>query len=106
MESVITTSAVHTAPKQRRRTKEEREMDELCAQPSMMPLAAFERLVREIVAERDSDLRVSREVVLQLRCASEAYLDDLMNLASRFAAHAGRQTMHVTDMQQAGLALK
>ena len=106
MEYLEPTSVTFKPQKQHRRTKDERIVDDLCALPSVMPLASFDRLVREIVAEQDPELRVSREVVEQLRCASEAKLGDVMNLASRFATHAGRQTMHAADMQEAAKALK
>ena len=99
-------TSAHVKPvKQRRRTKDERYVDDLCAQESIMPYAAFERLVREIIQNHNPELRVSREVVQQLRCASEAKLDEVMNLASKFAAHAGRQTMHTCDMRSATSAL-
>jgi len=61
----------------------------------------FQRLVREIATQFQSDLRWQSTAVLALQEASEAYLVGLFEDTNLCAIHAKRQTIMPSDMQLA-----
>ena len=63
--------------------------------------APFQRLVREILQDIDSDLRCQSTAVLALQEASEAYLIGLFEDTNLCAIHAKRVTIMPKDIQLA-----
>lgn len=63
--------------------------------------APFQRLVREILQEIDSDLRYQSTAVLALQEAAEAYLIGLFEDTNLCAIHAKRVTIMPKDIQLA-----
>ena len=63
--------------------------------------APFQRLVREILQDIDSDLRCQSTAVLALQEASEAYLIGLFEDTNLCAIHAKRVTIMPNDIQLA-----
>ena len=63
--------------------------------------APFQRLVREILQEIDSDLRCQSTAVLALQEAAEAYLVGLFEDTNLCAIHAKRVTIMPKDIQLA-----
>jgi histone H3 len=61
----------------------------------------FERLVREIVGENKSDLRLQRTAIMALQEAAEGYLVSIMEDANLCAIHANRVTIFPKDIQLA-----
>ena len=61
----------------------------------------FQRLVREIAQDHNTDLRFQSAAVLCLQEASEAYLVGLFDDANLCAIHAGRVTIMPKDIQLA-----
>jgi histone H3/H4 len=65
----------------------------------IIPLAAFMRIVREIVAEESSVSRWQPEAVQALREASEDYLIELFNKSNHATLHTGRVTIMNRDVR-------
>lgn len=64
----------------------------------LMPRAPFQRLVREICAGLDADLRFQSQALQALQEASEAYITGLLEDANLCALHAKRVTLMRQDM--------
>ncbi|KAE8259375.1 hypothetical protein A4X13_0g1057 [Tilletia indica] len=61
----------------------------------------FQRLVREIVQNRDKDMRMQSSAIAALQEASEAYIVDLFHDVNLAAIHAKRVTILPRDMHLA-----
>ncbi len=67
---------------------------------SQIPLAPFERLVREIAGNFSEDLRFQRKSIIALREAAEIYLTNIFEGTEMMAYHdKKRQTIRVKDMR-------
>ena len=70
------------------------------------PKASFERLVRAILGEYKSDLRIQHEAALLIQYYAEMYLLKVYGLALRMALHDHhRQTVEPRDLIQARYAI-
>lgn len=67
----------------------------------LLPLATFERLVREIVKDIDPTLRISADAFLLFQYSAENKMVHLLEGANRSALHAGRLGIHPRDIQLA-----
>ena len=67
----------------------------------VIPVAPFQRLVREIGQDFKTGLRFSEEALRLLQYYIEAKLHDIFNDAVVSAIHAGRQTLYPKDIQLA-----
>ncbi len=67
----------------------------------LLKKAPFQRLVRELSQEHQTDLRFQSSAVLALQEASEAYLVGLFEDTNLCAIHAKRVTIMPKDMQLA-----
>lgn len=67
----------------------------------LVPKLPFQRLVREIVKELNTDLRIQATALGALQEASEAYLTGLFEDTNLCAIHARRVTIMSKDMQLA-----
>lgn len=65
---------------------------------SIIPLAPFERLVREIASNFKDDLRFQRSSILAIREAAELYLNNIFEGTGLLARHAKRKTITLKDM--------
>ena len=68
----------------------------------VIPMAAFVRDIKEIMAELGVEgglSRLSRNAVETMQAGTEAFLADLMSGTHRAAVHAGRTTLKVDDMR-------
>merc|ERR1711936_979457 len=65
------------------------------------PQAPFQRLVREIAQDFETDLRFQSSAVMALQEAAEAYLVGLMEDTNLCAIHAKRVTIMPRDIQLA-----
>lgn len=65
----------------------------------LIPLAPFHRLVREIMHERDSTIRITRECLQALQESAELYLIQLLEDAYRCASHRDRITLLPKDLE-------
>eukprot|EP01012_Entosiphon_sulcatum_P022366 TRINITY_DN27299_c0_g1_i1.p1 TRINITY_DN27299_c0_g1~~TRINITY_DN27299_c0_g1_i1.p1 ORF type:complete len:484 (+),score=61.33 TRINITY_DN27299_c0_g1_i1:34-1485(+) len=63
--------------------------------------APLERVVREVVQDYSSTIRMSGEAMRMVREASEDYLTQLFTISNALAIHAGRSVVRVSDMQLA-----
>jgi histone H3 len=61
----------------------------------------FQRLVREIMADIDSSLRIQANALLALQEATEAYTVEVFQDTNLATIHAGRVTIKPVDMQLA-----
>ena len=64
----------------------------------LIPKIPFQRLVREIAQQLNSDLRFQTDAILALHEAAEAYLIGLMEDTNLCAIHANRVTILAKDM--------
>lgn len=64
---------------------------------SMLPRAAFERLVREIVAETTESVRLQRGALDALQQGAEDHIVELLKRSQTLALHAGRVTITNDD---------
>lgn len=65
---------------------------------SMLPRAAFERLVREIMAETNSEsVRLQRSALDALQQGAEDHIVELLKRSQTLALHAGRVTITNND---------
>ena len=67
----------------------------------LIPMAPFQRLVREIAQDFKTDLRFTSTAVLALQEAAEAYLCNLFFESQLCAIHGKRVTIMPVDMQLA-----
>lgn len=67
----------------------------------LVPKLPFQRLVREIVKDYNTDLRIQAAALGALQEASEAYLTGLFEDTNLCAIHARRVTIMSKDMQLA-----
>ena len=70
------------------------------------PLAPFLRLVRSIVTQHKSDMRIGHEASLLIQYYSEMYLLKLLAMAKIDALHAQRLTVEPRDLQLARYNLR
>jgi histone H3/H4 len=96
-----TTSELPPVPMSRKQRRAQREHDALCARKSMLPAAAFDRLVRELLQAHGDEYRVSADVSAMLRCAAEEHVHRVVTAAGEFAQAAKRDTLQPEDMQRA-----
>ena len=97
----VPTSESPPKPVSRKERRARREHDALCARPSMLPAAALDRLVREILQQHGDEYRLSADVSGMLRCAAEEHLHRVVTAAGEFAGAAKRDTLQAEDMQRA-----
>ena len=64
----------------------------------LIPLIAFQRLVREIDQDFKFDRRWSKGALLALQTAAEDYIGHVFDLCAIWATHAGRETILLKDM--------
>jgi histone H3/H4 len=67
----------------------------------LIPKLPFQRLVRDIARQENSDLRFQAQALIALQEASEAYLVGLMEDTNLCAIHAKRVTIMSKDMHLA-----
>jgi histone H3/H4 len=67
----------------------------------LLPLATFERLVREIVQDIDPTLRISADAFLLFQYSAENKMVHLLEGANRSTLHAGRLGIQPRDIQLA-----
>lgn len=67
----------------------------------LLPLATFERVVREIVQDIDPTLRISADAFLLFQYSAENKMVHLLEGANRSALHAGRLGIQPRDIQLA-----
>lgn len=67
----------------------------------LIPKAPFSRLVRNICADIDNDLRFAAQALMALQEAAEAYMVSVLEDAGLCAVHAKRQTVMKSDMMLA-----
>jgi histone H3 len=65
----------------------------------LIPKRPFQRLVRAVTREFNSDVRFQSTALLALQEGAEAYLVGLLSDANRQAIHAGRKTIMRKDMR-------
>lgn len=65
----------------------------------LIPFAAFSRLVRETAQDFRTDVRFTRDAILALQEATEAYLVDTLEATQMAAVHAGRIAIEPRDLQ-------
>lgn len=65
---------------------------------TVIPKASFSRMVREIMFDFKSDIRMQSTAMLALQEASEDYLVNLFSKCQVAAIHAGRATVEPRDM--------
>lgn len=68
---------------------------------SLIPKAAFERLVREILQEINPEARVQPAAVQALQDAAEMHAIGILQQAQTYAVHADRVTLSKDDLQLA-----
>ena len=64
----------------------------------LMPLIAFQRVVREIDQDFKCGHRWSQGALLALQTGAEDYLGQVFELSGMWATHAGRETLLLKDM--------
>ena len=67
-----------------------------------IPTAPFNRLVREMIGDYATEVRVQPGAVKALRSAAEAYLVKRFEDAQLMAIHAKRTTVQVKDLRKSG----
>ena len=67
----------------------------------LLPRAPFQRLVRNICGEIDTELRFQAQALLALQEAAEAYVVGLFEDTNLCAIHAGRSTIMKKDLELA-----
>ena len=67
----------------------------------LLPRAPFQRLVRNICQEIDSDLRFQAQALMALQESAEAYLTGVFEDANLCSIHAKRVTLMKKDMELA-----
>ena len=72
---------------------------------TLLPRTTFERLVREIVADFSSTMRLRHGAVDALQQAIEQYVVDVLKCSNGYAVHARRKTISVPDLQAATAGL-
>jgi len=66
-----------------------------------IPKGAFEKLIREIIQNYRTDVRVQANAFLTLQYTIEEKLTNLLEAAMLLTVHSGRMTMHPKDLQLA-----
>ena len=67
----------------------------------LIPRAPFQRVVRDICSQIDSDLRFQSQAILALQESSEAFVTSLLEDANLCCLHARRVTLMKRDMDLA-----
>ena len=67
----------------------------------LLPRAPFQRVVRSLCSDIDSDLRFAPQALIALQEAAEAYLTGVFEDANLCAIHANRVTILKKDMELA-----
>lgn len=65
----------------------------------LIPLAAFHRVVREIIQNINSELRITRGCLEALQESAELYMVQLLEDAYRCTLHRNRVTLHPSDIE-------
>jgi histone H3/H4 len=68
---------------------------------TLLPRASFQRLVQEILQDRNSTMSLRRTATDALQQAAEQYVVDLLKSSNQYAIHARRKTISVPDMKVA-----